>query len=321
MTIIYPIKTCVVEVINKCNLACKHCYSSFTGVDSLPKEGMVKILSELSVLGCERITLSGGEPLLHKQIFDYAKMVKDYDIKAFLTTNGTLIKEHNIKKYSIFDMVQISIDGPEKIHDMIRGNHNYIKAINSIMLLKKHNITPSVMMTINKITYLHFDWMVQFCNQKDIPLGIEVMTPTGRGKDLGVISKKEYRLIIEKCISQGVHCNEPTAVLYDEKKKEIAQHIARPVGGCIMGTEGCVISPTMDVLPCARLRIPMGNLHKSNLSEIWESGRIFQQVREQKNYKGKCRICSYFNICRGCRANAYAINGDFLAEDPFCWIS
>ena len=67
----------VIELTNRCNLSCKHCYGLFKGNKDLNKSAFLKILSELKELNCKLINFSGGEPLLlENRIFNYALLTK-----------------------------------------------------------------------------------------------------------------------------------------------------------------------------------------------------------------------------------------------------
>ncbi|RLA90936.1 MAG: radical SAM/SPASM domain-containing protein, partial [Deltaproteobacteria bacterium] len=54
------------------------------------------------------------------------------------------------------------------------------------------------------------------------------------------------------------------------------------------------------------------------LEEIWRDSSVFNDLRDYDKLKGKCGICEYRKVCGGCRARAYTMLGDYLAEEPFC---
>jgi radical SAM protein with 4Fe4S-binding SPASM domain len=60
-----------------------------------------------------------------------------------------------------------------------------------------------------------------------------------------------------------------------------------------------------------------GNIREQKFTDIWENSPLFRALRE-RNLKGKCADCNFVEICGGCRARAYANNGDFLGPDPLC---
>jgi MoaA/NifB/PqqE/SkfB family radical SAM enzyme len=61
-----------------------------------------------------------------------------------------------------------------------------------------------------------------------------------------------------------------------------------------------------------------GDTRLGSFKAIWNGSPVFQQLRDQTTYEGKCGDCRFGAICGGCRARAYAATGSFLAEEPFC---
>jgi radical SAM protein with 4Fe4S-binding SPASM domain len=75
--------------------------------------------------------------------------------------------------------------------------------------------------------------------------------------------------------------------------------------------------PEGEVFPCRRFPISIGNLLDRPLKEIWEQSELIRTLRQKENLKGKCGRCP-IRDCRGCRSLAFALTGDYLAEDPHC---
>jgi radical SAM protein with 4Fe4S-binding SPASM domain len=71
------------------------------------------------------------------------------------------------------------------------------------------------------------------------------------------------------------------------------------------------------VQPCGYLS-SCRNVRETPFPEIWANSELFQQLRRVDDYRGKCHTCQYRKVCGGCRARAYAMTGDVLAEDPIC---
>jgi radical SAM protein with 4Fe4S-binding SPASM domain len=88
--------------------------------------------------------------------------------------------------------------------------------------------------------------------------------------------------------------------------------------GCLAGSAVCFISRTGDVQPCGYLPLCVGNVLKQPFNEIWQNSEVFTALRNPGQLKGKCGSCGYRVVCEGCRARAYAANGDFMSEDPDC---
>ena len=78
------------------------------------------------------------------------------------------------------------------------------------------------------------------------------------------------------------------------------------------------ISHVGDIYPSGFLPIKAGNVRTDDIEEIYRYSPLFTTLRDRSQLKGKCGICSYRSFCGGSRARAYAMTGDFLAEEPFC---
>ena len=88
--------------------------------------------------------------------------------------------------------------------------------------------------------------------------------------------------------------------------------------GCLAGTGVCFISHEGEVFPCGYLPAIAGDLRKEKFADIWSNAKVFNELRDTDNLKGKCGCCEFRNICMGCRARAFAKTGDYLDEEPFC---
>src|SRR5262249_54775781 len=89
-------------------------------------------------------------------------------------------------------------------------------------------------------------------------------------------------------------------------------------GGCPAGTHYMGIRPNGDVTPCPYLPVFAGTLRKSTLSDLWTSSTLFTDIRHRASLSGRCGDCEMNAHCGGCRARAYGMTGDVMAEDPLC---
>ncbi|MDH7592897.1 MAG: SPASM domain-containing protein [Methanomicrobiales archaeon] len=91
--------------------------------------------------------------------------------------------------------------------------------------------------------------------------------------------------------------------------------------GCSAGHGFVYIKPDGEVLPCPFLDISCGNVRERPFSELWRASPILETLRARETaLKGKCGACPYRVVCGGCRARARAITGDFMQEDPSCFM-
>jgi radical SAM protein with 4Fe4S-binding SPASM domain len=90
--------------------------------------------------------------------------------------------------------------------------------------------------------------------------------------------------------------------------------------GCLGGQGFAFISHIGKVQICGFLEIECGDVRqaKFDFKTIWDTSKVFQEIRNADGYHGKCGICEYRNVCGGCRARTYNVTGDYLGSEPFC---
>jgi radical SAM protein with 4Fe4S-binding SPASM domain len=88
--------------------------------------------------------------------------------------------------------------------------------------------------------------------------------------------------------------------------------------GCLAGQGVCFVSHRGEVFPCGYLPVAAGDLRKQKFRDIWDNAGIFQALRDTDNLEGKCGICEFKQVCMGCRARAFGVTGNYMAEEPFC---
>jgi len=104
------------NLVRRCNLTCKHCYSISADVDfpgELNTGQVFEVMDDLKQFRVPVLILSGGEPLLRPDIYEISHRSKDMGFYTALSTNGTLIDKSNIGKIADvgYDYLGISIDG------------------------------------------------------------------------------------------------------------------------------------------------------------------------------------------------------------------
>ena len=114
-----PLSVCW-QITTKCNLNCKYCLSASgkEGEYGLSTEDAIKVIEKLGNLEINRLDFTGGEPLLRKDLKQLIEVAKKNNINTIVTTNTTLLNDENIECLKVADLVQVSIDGPEQIHNL-----------------------------------------------------------------------------------------------------------------------------------------------------------------------------------------------------------
>ena len=134
------------NVTGRCNMRCAFCEWWKNEIPELSTKKALAAIDSVCNLGVPFFDLSGGEPLFRKDMIILAKRVASHGCLVSMNTNGTLLTKDKIDDIAnVFDTVVISLDGPEKIHDKIRGvAGTYKKAVNAIKLLKANGVRTGV---------------------------------------------------------------------------------------------------------------------------------------------------------------------------------
>lgn len=277
--------------------------------------------------------ITGGEPFLRNDISEVLKEIRSRGFDIYILSNGILIDNERAKILSDLAIkgVQVSIEGPEEIHEKIRGKGSFPSALKGVRHLLDHGITVTLNVTLSDINADYFMEMVELSSSTGVQrLGFSRLVPSGRGKSLlpNMLKKDRARKLYEAIISLKINgldivSGDPIlSQLFSSDKKD---HGSIATGGCAAGISGVTILQDGTITPCRRLEIPIGNIRKDSLREVWATSEVLLKLRDRKSYKGRCRSCNRWASCRGCRAIAYAYScskeeDNFLSEDPQCFI-
>jgi len=157
-------------VYGKCSLNCKHCSVIKEDYKNPSIEKYKPLLKDMKSSGVDTIYISGGEPLLWKDIFGFIKLVKENGIIATLGTNGTEMNQRNVEKLSEIgiDKIFLSLDShKEEVHNFLRGRDVFRRVINGLRLLNEHKIFTRIDCVLWKENYKSIEEFVNFCKNKD----------------------------------------------------------------------------------------------------------------------------------------------------------
>ena len=130
------------QITNKCNLRCRHCYIGNGGTDELSVKQIKETLKEFEQMQGLKVLITGGEPLLHNKFEEVNEMLPQFSVRKVLFTNGLLLKER-IKKLNV-EEIQVSIDGLEHAHDSLRGKGTFKAAMKAVNLSLDYGFHVSI---------------------------------------------------------------------------------------------------------------------------------------------------------------------------------
>jgi len=333
------------HLTERCNLSCSHCYQSGRRTDELSFAEIRAVAADVSdmleawsekydIAFSPSFNITGGEPFLRQDLFDILDHLGGRGFDLYLLTNGTLIDREKAAGLALTCVkgVQVSIEGPEEIHDRIRGKGSFASSLRGISFLLDAGLTVTLNATLSNINADHFPAIVSRASSIGAQrLGFSRLVPSGRGAGLveEMLGRARMRKIYEEIFSLKpkhleIVTGDPVA---SQMTAESGSHDQGPVptGGCAAGVSGLTFLPDGTVTPCRRLAIPVGNVRSDNLREVWATSDVLNALRDRSRYEGKCGACHRWADCRGCRAIAYAYSqskgeGDFLCDDPQCFI-
>jgi len=338
-----PLRLLAWEVTRRCNLACLHCRAA-AGLGPYPgelttAEGLA-LLDDLAAMGQVVVILTGGEPLLREDIYDLTAHGAKLGLRMVMAVNGTLLtpaiaarlKEAGIQRLSI------SLDGADAAsHDHLRAVEGaYAGALAGVAACRESGLPFQINTTVTRSNLKELPAIYELAIKLGAAaLHVFVLVPTGRGELIRdqLLSPQEYeetlrwlldrqqegRLFIKPtCAPQYYRLWRQDAQARGEKITPATHGLEAMTKGCLGGQGFAFVSYRGEVQPCGYLELMAGNLRETPLKEIWAESPLFQQLRAVDDYRGKCHRCQYRKVCGGCRARAYALTGDVLAEDPIC---
>lgn len=309
--------------------------------DDLSLAESFTFIQQLREVGHCILVLSGGEPLIRKDIFDIAQYANWQGLTVALATNGTLIDRDvasKIRKSGIH-RVAISIDGSDpSTHDDFRKQPGSLAgALQGMTFCRQEGISLQINCTITQHNVHQLDPLYQLAleHQADA-FHLFMLVPVGCGMSIAdshMLSAEKYEEVLnwiyDRAQEKKMFVKATCAPHYFRVVNQRAKKEHRPIGGekqgmhaftrgCLAGTDICFVSHKGDVFPCGYLPVPAGNIRHQSFREIWEKSPVWEGFRNTDLLEGKCGLCEFKNICLGCRARAYYATGNFLAEEPYC---
>jgi AdoMet-dependent heme synthase len=332
----------------RCNLACEHCYldagsrpevggEAFADRSELSTDDCLRVADEIAAFAPDcLLILTGGEPLLRRDIVEIVRYAAAKGLWVVVGTNGVKITDNlaAILKREGVRGLSLSLDAlDEARHDAFRRVRGaWRNTVEGAKILARAGLPFIVQTTVARHNVSELGRIAAFAHDE---LGATVwnlyfLVPTGRGAHVSDLDAAAYdrvlgelreihrryagkMLVNAKCAPHYVR------MLQSEEAADVyAKSYAGGAGGCPAGTHYMGIRPNGDVTPCPYLPQFAGNLREQKLTDLWRSSELFVKIRERTRLGGRCGDCELAGSCGGCRARAFGMTGDVMAEDPLC---
>ena len=317
-----------IEITKRCNLNCKHCYVGGNQVIDLEDNWIEKKIEQANDLGVNRLVFTGGEPLLHKRIFEFAHFAKKIGIPdVALLTNGTLITEETAKKCRVFSGIQMSLDGLPNKPATLRKDY-FTQLENAITLLQKNDIPITLYVTINRGNLDIINDSINYALEKRCKIAFNCLIPVRKELQMLVPQSNELKSVFSDIVSvakknPNVILSHHFRFLVDADKMKFFNSLPLDqgiVGGCLAGIAAGYVTAEGDFLPCPFIKKSCGNVKEQSLEDIWNNSDVLGLLRNRKSFKGKCGKCKFLNCCGGCRASSLYKYGELTNSDDNCFL-
>jgi radical SAM protein with 4Fe4S-binding SPASM domain len=331
------------EMTTACNLNCIHCHASGgrRSPDELTTHEARDLIDQLAEVSEFRMmAYTGGEPLMRDDLFELLAYSHSLGFANTMATNATLIDDAVARRLRRHGLViaAVSLDGFDaNTHDYVRGQPGaFERALRGMRSLREAGILLHV--NITAMTYNLDQIQPLMALVDELQTGIVLMyqlIPVGRGRD------------VEKA-TLDLSANE-RLIRFMARAQRQTRAIMEPVGGpqywpfllqragirsgpllrlaelvfhgCSAGRGFVYVKPNGDVWPCPFIEINCGNVRERPFTTIWKSSPVFEDLRNRETrLHGRCGDCTYRRLCGGCRGRSMALTGDYLSEDPSCFI-
>src|SRR4051812_15790695 len=331
------------EVTQACDLACVHCRASAQSERNereLTTEQGYRLLDDIRSFGEPLMVFTGGDPLKRPDLYDLIR----YSVKIGLRTNVTpsatpLLTAEAIDGFKAAGVTRmaISLDGPDAAtHDEFRGiPGTFERAMFALEYARDIGLDTQLQTTVTQRNRARLPEMAQLAKSVRTKMwSLFFLIVTGRAGAADDLTAEEYEQVFEfmyelsKTAPFGVKTTEAMhyrryvaqrmKAEHGVTENESAKGVAFRTAGVSDGKGFVFVSHQGEIFPSGFLPVTGGNVLEQPLTEVYRESTLFKTLRDTEQRGGKCGICEYQKVCGGSRSRAYALTGDFLAEDPRC---
>jgi len=283
---------CNYYVTYRCNAYCRFCHfgdhTNFKDTPYANIDDFKSNINQLAQLGVKFIDLTGGEPLLHKEIHLMAEHAKSLKMQTSITTNALLYPKFAEKLSGKINLLHFSLDSPdEEEHNEIRKVDCYKSVMESIKVAKSIGEFPDILFTVTNDTYKKLPEMHEIAAENDLVL---LVNPVFSYFGNPGLTEEAVDYVDEYCDGNlDVYLNKGFMKLRRNGGNDINDPSCKAVSRVV------VISPNNEILlPCyhfANDKIPID--------------KPIREIKKTEKYKTFLKKEGRFEFCEGCTVNCY----------------
>ncbi|HSW69760.1 MAG TPA: radical SAM protein [Gammaproteobacteria bacterium] len=324
------------EITYECPEKCAHCYTE-SGKRRANEMSLVEkfsIIDQMAAMGCFRLSIAGGEPLVDRDFFPVVERAIANHIDVSFSTSGTPITEKAAKKLAGLDIrtINISLDGYDQTsYEQVRGSGRYQYMLRGVQNLRKHYsgkiAAKCTLMTSN---IKHLDQIIKLAEDlKFDVVKFNCVREAGRaGEHTSLIPTQDEYIESMKILADFYNNKKSKIKLvlpvnpYQKFGDDSASVIDDLGFGCYAGKESFCITAEGQIQPCTSfgpLHYVDGNLRDRSLLDAWISGPAMKLFRGLEG-SSACQSCPSYQGCRGgCYLRSFSAYGNINATDPYCY--
>ena len=300
-----------------CNFKCAYCEASagLPAQNELSTQEAFAMVDDLAAMGVKRLAVSGGEPLVRKDIIDVMSHAHASGLKLGLVSNGYLVPKRwrDLKKFDYF-LYFTSIDGLPDYHDRVRKDNSFRQVMKSLELFSSIRVQSRIINTVVHQENFH-QLEKLFCLLKDSGATRWHLVPimaVGRAAN-DTLYALTGRMLKQLAGFIRAHTSTEFAVDFGEACTYIGCFIKEPIGNpffCGAGLTRCAVMPDGEVLGCQTVydnRFSEGSIRNKPFSRIWKEE--FSRFRQDRQVHELCTGCVHFNACQGGCWSEMALKG------------
>ncbi|MBS5967369.1 MAG: radical SAM protein [Finegoldia magna] len=311
------VKNAYIHITDRCNLKCKGCYSQDERCDKkeLSFNELTKVVSNLKPLNLENIIISGGEPMIRKDLDKILELIKT-ELKPdnlIVITNGTVHNFDMLENIAPYvDVLSVSLDTySSDCKAFLREDKIFDRIMEFIDRAKELDITLSILPTINhkNVDYINEYTKLSKKLGTNISFSLFTVKPDDENREF-VLTTDDLKKIVDYYRVNEIEVE-------DVPLKDCLE------GKCNCGTGEQLISVGTDgsLYPCHMLmedEFKMGNLLEKDVMSLLVHNAKRKYGVEVDDMDG-CKECEFKYLCGGgCRARAYLYTDKIASKDPFC---
>ena len=320
------------ELTYRCPLSCAYCSNPVDLVDygdELTTAEWQRVIVEAAELGVLQLHLSGGEPLLRRDLAELASTARDLGMYTNLVTSALGLSRGRAEELRAagVDHVQVSVQADEPaISDRIAGTPSFARKVEACHLVKELGWPLTLNVVLHRQNIDRIGAVLRLAEELDADR-VELANTqyygwAWRNRDALLPSRSQLEQAEEVVSAARTRLKGRMDVIY-----VLPDYYSRYPKPCMGGwaQRQLTVAPNGDVLPCPAaqtLPLPRASVRTDSLARIWTESPLFQAFRGTDWMPDPCRSCDRKETdFGGCRCQAFLLTGDAARTDPVCHLS